>query len=105
MKPAPESALIRKTVALPSGRTSFKLEPEFWDALNEAAAEREFSRSEMITLIVANRQGNVASMLRVWCLKEAKARADGLAAARAMAARPAVVTMCADDLHTLKGRH
>ena len=84
MTTAFESFLVRKTVAMPSGRTSFKLEDEFWQALNEAAAERGLTRSEMITLIVANRQGNAASMLRVWCLKEARARADGLAAEMAI---------------------
>ena len=67
--------MIRKTVRLRWGRTSIKLEPEFWSYLQKFADNSRINLPSAIrSLVPEDFGGNVASLLRVWCLEHAQDR-------------------------------
>lgn len=62
---------IKRSVTIASHETSISLEPIFWDALREAAAEEGIPVNALIARIDAERiasavPANLASTLRVW---------------------------------------
>lgn len=62
---------IKRSVTIAGHETSISLEPIFWDALREAAAEEGIPVNALIARIDADRIAsavpvNLASTLRVW---------------------------------------
>jgi predicted DNA-binding ribbon-helix-helix protein len=62
------SSLVKRSVRIAGHATSVSLEGAFWKALGEIAAGRGLSVSALLTLIDAERQGNLASAIRVFVL-------------------------------------
>jgi len=81
------SATVKKRSVVVGGhRTSISLEQAFWEALQQAAAERGRTISQMVSDIDAARSGNLSSAIRVWILertREGRLPADPAAAADA----------------------
>lgn len=66
----------KRSITIAGHRTSVALEPEFWAALDAAAASRGFALARLVAEIdEARGQGNLASALRVFVLAEAQAGA------------------------------
>ena len=66
----------KRSITIAGHRTSVALEPEFWAALDRAAAARGFPLARLVAEIdEARGQGNLASALRVFVLAEAQAGA------------------------------
>lgn len=62
------SSLINRNVTIARGRTSIRLEPEFWDALREMADEGE-TISDVVAKIAAwPRKGTLTSAVHVAAL-------------------------------------
>jgi predicted DNA-binding ribbon-helix-helix protein len=51
-------------------RTSVSLEDAFWEALGKIATRRGLSRNRLISLIDAERSGNLSSATRLFVLEE-----------------------------------
>ena len=63
---------LKRSLSIEGHRTSLSLEPEFWDALQKAAARRASSVSALVTTIDQQRgERNLSSAVRVWLLREA----------------------------------
>ena len=77
------SRLVNHNITIaPNRRTSMRLEPEFWAALHQIAAERGVSRDTVIAGMVANAApGERTSTVRVAVLAWAMWRADDWRAA------------------------
>jgi len=74
------SGPIKRSVQIAGHATSISLEPVFWAALVEAAAEQALPLSALVARIDAARieeadPANLASAIRVWLFE--RARADG----------------------------
>jgi predicted DNA-binding ribbon-helix-helix protein len=70
---------VKRSVMIAGHATSISLEPIFWDALREAAAEAGVPLSALVARIDAERTGsaqsaNLASAIRVWLFARARAR-------------------------------
>jgi predicted DNA-binding ribbon-helix-helix protein len=68
---------IKRSVQIAGHATSISLEPVFWDALVEAAAERGLPLSALVACIDAARiqaadPPNLASAIRVWLFERAR---------------------------------
>jgi predicted DNA-binding ribbon-helix-helix protein len=75
MNRADTAAVVKRSVAIAGHRTSVSLEPPFWDALKEIAAERALSVQALIGDIDAGRgAANLSSAIRVFVLREVRAR-------------------------------
>jgi len=62
--------LLKRSLSLAGHRTSLSLEPEFWDAVEQAAAEEEHSLAGLIGEIDSARGDEpLASSVRVWVLR------------------------------------
>ena len=71
--PAPRKEL-KRSLTIEGHRTSVSLEPEFWDALQQAAAARHKSVAALVAEIDSARAGrNLSSAVRVWLFTAAKA--------------------------------
>ena len=65
---------FKRSLTIAGHRTSLSLEPEFWEALNQAAAQRGMSLAALVAEIDTTRGGrNLSSAIRVWLLRRAKA--------------------------------
>jgi len=65
---------FKRSLTIAGHRTSVSLEPEFWEALVEAAKSRGKSVPDLVGEIDAGRGGrNLSSAVRVWLLKNAAA--------------------------------
>jgi predicted DNA-binding ribbon-helix-helix protein len=63
------STIAKRSVAIRGHKTSLSLEPEFWIALREVAAQRQMPVSELITEIDAQRMhNNLSSAVRLFVL-------------------------------------
>ena len=65
-------SLIKKSFTIGNHRTPISLEPEFWDALEIQAKEKDVSLSKLVLKIDNNKPKdytNLASFIRVWVLK------------------------------------
>jgi predicted DNA-binding ribbon-helix-helix protein len=65
------SGPVKRSIMIAGHATSISLEPVFWDALREAAAQDELPLSALVTRIDADRirasdPPNLASAIRVW---------------------------------------
>ena len=68
---------IKRSVMIAGHATSISLEPIFWDALREAAAEDGLPLSALVARIDVERiqasdPPNLASAIRVWLFERAK---------------------------------
>jgi predicted DNA-binding ribbon-helix-helix protein len=63
---------LKRSLSIEGHRTSLSLEPEFWEALQAAAAARGSSVAALVTSIDRERGArNLSSAIRVWLLREA----------------------------------
>jgi predicted DNA-binding ribbon-helix-helix protein len=63
--------LQKRSLSLEGHRTSLALEPEFWTALERAAAARKLSLAALVTMIDLERgERALASACRVFALAE-----------------------------------
>jgi predicted DNA-binding ribbon-helix-helix protein len=68
--------LKKRSFALSGHRTSVALEPEFWAALEEDAAERRLALAALVGAVDATRgERNLASALRIHALERASRKA------------------------------
>ena len=75
-------SLRKRSVTIAGHRTSISLEPEFWAALEAAAATRGWSVARLIGEIDRAREqpregGSLSSALRVFLLAEARQKPEG----------------------------
>lgn len=71
------SSLRSLNVRVGKKRTSMRMEPEMWAALDEAAREKGCTRDELVTtLSVRRRSGSLTSAVRVWLLLRYKEQRD-----------------------------
>jgi len=80
------SGPAKRSVSIAGHATSISLEPVFWAALGEAAAEMGLPLSALVARIDAERieaddPANLASAIRVWLFERVRREAD---AARAL---------------------
>jgi predicted DNA-binding ribbon-helix-helix protein len=68
--------LLKRSVTIAGHRTSVSLEPEFWDALNEIAAEKKRPLARLIGEIDKRegREQNLSSALRLFVLAHYRKR-------------------------------
>ena len=69
----------KRSLSLHGHKTSVALEPEFWAVIDEVAAKDGGSMAGLIQRIDDQRIGDgfdlgLASYLRVWCVRELRAR-------------------------------
>jgi predicted DNA-binding ribbon-helix-helix protein len=63
---------LKRSLTIAGHRTSLSLEPEFWEALQAAAAKRGHPVATLVAEIDGTRGGrNLSSAVRVWLLREA----------------------------------
>jgi predicted DNA-binding ribbon-helix-helix protein len=70
---------VKRSVMIAGHATSISLEPIFWDALREAAAEEGVPLSALVARIDAQRveapnASNLASAIRVWLFERVRPR-------------------------------
>ena len=66
---------LKRSLTIAGHRTSLSLEPEFWEALQAAAAKRKLTAAALVAEIDQVRgERNLSSAVRVWLLGEAAAR-------------------------------
>jgi predicted DNA-binding ribbon-helix-helix protein len=66
------AADLKRSLTIAGHRTSLSLEPEFWDALQEAAMKRKITAAMLVAEIDQVRgERNLSSAVRVWLLKQA----------------------------------
>lgn len=64
---------LKRSLTIQGHRTSLSLEPEFWDAVKQAAVEEKKSLAALVGEIDAARTGrNLSSAIRVWVLQRVK---------------------------------
>jgi predicted DNA-binding ribbon-helix-helix protein len=62
---------LKRSMTISGHRTSISLEPEFWQALTQAAARREKSIAMLVSDIDQQRgERNLSSAIRVWLLAQ-----------------------------------
>jgi predicted DNA-binding ribbon-helix-helix protein len=71
------SGPVKRSVMIAGHATSISLEPVFWDALREAAAEEGLPLNALVARIDAERveaaeTANLASAIRVWLFERSK---------------------------------
>ncbi len=73
-----ESRLVNRNINATAGRTSMRLEPEFWDALREICQRESLVQAELIRGIEqkASAVGRT-SAVRVYILQYFRSAADG----------------------------
>jgi predicted DNA-binding ribbon-helix-helix protein len=60
---------LKHSLTIAGHRTSLSLEPEFWTALQKAAAKRNLTIAGLVSEIDQSRAGrNLSSAIRVWIL-------------------------------------
>jgi predicted DNA-binding ribbon-helix-helix protein len=64
--------LVKRSVTIQGHRTSFSLEPVFWDALRAAAAEDGKALSALVAEIDEARSTNLSSAIRVWLFERTR---------------------------------
>ncbi len=71
-------ALRKHSVSIRGHRTSFSLEDEFWQELNDLAQAKEISVAALVTRIDAKRDEdeNLSSALRLHVLRSLKKKLD-----------------------------
>ena len=67
-----EAAPVKRSVRIAGHATSISLEPPFWQALCEIAAQRGISVNALLTEIDAVRGGNLSSAIRLFVLESCR---------------------------------
>ncbi len=67
----------KRSVVIAGHKTSVSLEPEFWDALKEIAADRNMSVNQIVRDIDTGHEGNLSSAIRLHILRHYRALAAG----------------------------
>ena len=67
-----QAALVKHSVRIAGHATSVSLEPAFWQALCEIAAQREKPVNALLTEIDAERGGNLSSAIRLFVLESCR---------------------------------
>ena len=67
-------AIRKRSVVIAGHATSVSVEPEFWEALRQIAAERAVSLTQLIAEIDDTRTGNLSSAIRLFVLADLRAR-------------------------------
>ena len=70
---------VKRSIMIAGHATSISLEPVFWQALREAAAEEKVPLNALVARIDAERIGsaepaNLGSAIRVWLFERARRR-------------------------------
>lgn len=65
--------LVKRSVTIQGHRTSFSLEPVFWDALRDAATADGKALNALVAEIDEARTTNLSSAIRVWLFERARA--------------------------------
>lgn len=65
--------LVKRSVTIQGHRTSFSLEPVFWEALHEAATADGKALNALVAEIDEARSTNLSSAIRVWLFERARA--------------------------------
>jgi predicted DNA-binding ribbon-helix-helix protein len=65
--------LVKRSVTIQGHRTSFSLEPVFWDALREASEVEGKALNALVAEIDEARTTNLSSAIRVWLFERALA--------------------------------
>jgi predicted DNA-binding ribbon-helix-helix protein len=62
---------LKRSLTIAGHRTSLSLEPEFWEALRQAAAVRGVTPAALVSEIDQSRGSrNLSSAVRVWILED-----------------------------------
>jgi predicted DNA-binding ribbon-helix-helix protein len=65
---------LKRSLTISRHRTSLSLEPEFWQALRDAALKRRISLAALVSEIDQSRgERNLSSAIRVWILNNTRA--------------------------------
>ena len=70
----------KRSVVIAGHKTSVSLEPDFWDAIKEIAAERGVSVNQIIRDIDSGHEGNLSSAIRLYVLRHYRAQAARVSA-------------------------
>ena len=66
---------LKRSLTIEGHRTSLSLEPEFWEALQKAAARRKVTAAALVAEIDQSRgERNLSSAVRVWLLMDASSQ-------------------------------
>jgi predicted DNA-binding ribbon-helix-helix protein len=65
--------LVKRSVTIQGHRTSFSLEPVFWEALRGAAEADGKALNALVAEIDEARTTNLSSAIRVWLFERARA--------------------------------
>jgi predicted DNA-binding ribbon-helix-helix protein len=69
----PADTIRKRSVMINGHKTSVSLEDQFWDSINEIAAERGQRLTELINVIAEGRdRANLSSALRIFALNHYK---------------------------------
>ncbi len=68
------AGIRKRSVDIAGHRTSVSVEEPFWEALQNIAARRKTSVSELIVGIDRTRDGNLSSAIRLYVLKDFQTR-------------------------------
>ncbi|MBB5280130.1 ribbon-helix-helix domain-containing protein [Pacificimonas flava] len=63
----------KRSLTIQGHRTSISLEPVFWQALQDAAAEEERPLADLVAQIDEARTTNLSSAIRVWLFERERA--------------------------------
>jgi len=64
--------LVKRSVRISGHPTSVSLEAQFWQALREVAARRQISVNALLSVIDAERGGNLSSAIRLFVLESCR---------------------------------
>jgi predicted DNA-binding ribbon-helix-helix protein len=78
--PSTRDGLVKRSVTIQGHRTSLSLEPIFWEALRQAAADEGTPLNALVAEIDEARTTNLSSAIRVWLFERAQ-RGEGKAEA------------------------
>ena len=64
--------LVKRSVRISGHPTSVSLEAPFWQALRDVAARRQISVNALLSVIDAERGGNLSSAIRLFVLESCR---------------------------------
>ena len=70
--------MIKRSVVVQGHATSVRLEPQFWEVIDNFCSSQNISLSQLIISLEKQQQDrkNLASQLRVFCLEQAMSSRD-----------------------------
>lgn len=64
----------KHSIRIAGHRTSFSLEPAFWEVLKQLAQDEQRTLSDLVAFIDKEREGNLSSALRLYVLRALQGR-------------------------------